>query len=66
MMIGQSGVRRQGLYSNKFLHKSVKGIAVLFVSQSPTARLEHDKEKKKNISNCAITGLGRRGGMRQT
>lgn len=65
MMSDQSGGRRWGLFSSKFLHKSVEGISVLFVSQSPTARLEHD-EKKKTISNCAIAGLGRRGGMMQT
>lgn len=53
-------------FSGKFLHISVKEIAVLFVSQSPTARQEHDIKKKKKKSNCAITGLGRRGGMRQT
>lgn len=37
-------------FSGKFLHISVKEIAVLFVSQSPTARQEHDikKKKKKN------------------
>lgn len=32
---------------------------------SSTDGLESDK-KKINILNCAITGLGRRGGMRQT
>lgn len=38
---------RLGRFSSKFLHKCVQEIAVLFVSQSPTVRLEHDKKKKK-------------------
>lgn len=46
MMSDQSGGRRWGLFSSKFLQKSVEGISVLFVSQSPTARLEHDEKKK--------------------
>lgn len=27
-------------------------VAVLFVSQSPTARLEHDEKKKKHFKLC--------------
>lgn len=41
------------LSASKFLHKAVEGIAVLFVYQSPTARLEHDeKKKKKHFKLC--------------
>lgn len=37
--------------ASKYPHKSVEGIVVLFVSQSPTAKLEHD-EKKKHFKLC--------------
>ena len=40
-------------FSRKFLHIAVKKIAVLFGSQSPTARRENDiKKKKKKIKLC--------------